>query len=51
MDIEKVAFETPNKIITNKIDFKKDGPTRNEIEKISQFLNLITKQKNCIKIS
>ena len=23
MDIEKVAFETPNKIITNKIDLKK----------------------------
>ena len=26
MDIEKVAKETPEKIITNKIDFKKDGP-------------------------
>ena len=34
MDIEKVASETPNKIITNKIDFKTEGPNSNEIEKM-----------------
>ena len=28
MDIEKVASETPEKIITNKIDLKIDGPTK-----------------------
>ena len=28
MDIEKVAKETPNKIITNKIDLKKEGPSK-----------------------
>ena len=26
MDIEKVAAETPEKIITNKIEFKDEGP-------------------------
>ena len=34
MDIEKVAEETPNKIITNKISLSKDGPSDNEILKI-----------------
>ena len=34
MDIEKVAEETPNKIITNKISFSEDGPSDNEILKI-----------------
>ena len=34
MDIEKVASETPEKIITNKIDFKEEGPNEKEIEKI-----------------
>ena len=34
MDIEKVAAETPNKIITNKIDLKNEGPSDNEIESI-----------------
>jgi succinyl-CoA synthetase beta subunit len=45
MDIEKVAAETPNKIITNKIDFKKDGPNEKEIEKIISIFNLMTEQK------
>tara|TARA_A100001015_G_scaffold198847_1_gene221923 strand:+ start:8284 stop:9447 length:1164 start_codon:yes stop_codon:yes gene_type:complete len=40
MDIEKVALETPNKIITNKIDFKDDGPDASEIEKIISIFNL-----------
>ena len=34
MDIEKVAAETPTKIITNKIDLKEDGPSIQEIDKI-----------------
>ena len=40
MDIEKVALETPNKIITNKIDFKDEGPDASEIEKIISIFNL-----------
>ena len=32
MDIEKVAKESPNKIITNKIDFKTEGPNEKEIK-------------------
>ena len=39
MDIEKVANETPEKIITNKIDFKNEGPNENEIEKIISIFN------------
>ncbi|MDC0511872.1 succinate--CoA ligase subunit beta, partial [Pelagibacteraceae bacterium] len=31
MDIEKVASETPNKIITNKIELKDEGPSDQEI--------------------
>ena len=46
MDIEKVALENPNKIITNKIDFKKDGPTEDEIEKILKIFSLDPNQKN-----
>ena len=34
MDIEKVASETPKKIITTKIDLKKEGPSEEEVEKI-----------------
>ena len=45
MDIEKVALETPNKIITNKIDFKKDGPTEIEIEKILEIFKFDNEQK------
>ena len=37
MDIEKVAAETPNKIITNKIDLKDQGPSDNEVESIIQY--------------
>ena len=32
VDIEKVAAETPNKIITTKIDLKKEGPSEEEIK-------------------
>ena len=45
MDIEKVASETPNKIITNKIDFKTEGPNPNEIEKIISIFDLNKNQK------
>ena len=34
MDIEKIAKESPEKIITNKIDFKTEGPSQEEIKKI-----------------
>ena len=45
MDIEKVAAETPEKIITNKIDLKKDGPSTDEIKKIISIFQLNEKQK------
>ena len=45
MDIEKVASETPNKIITNKIELKDDGPNENEIENIITIFQLSEKQK------
>ena len=44
MDIEKVAVETPKKIITNKIDFKSEGPNEKEIQKIISIFNLNAKQ-------
>ena len=45
MDIEKVAAETPNKIITNKIDFRENGPDEKEINKIISIFSLNEKQK------
>jgi len=45
MDIEKVASETPKKIITSKIDLKKEGPSEEEIEKIISIFKLNEKQK------
>ncbi len=45
MDIEKVASETPNKITTNKIDLKNEGPSLEEIEKIISIFRLNEKQK------
>ena len=45
MDIEKVALETPNKIITNKIDLNENGPNDDEIEKIISVFRLSEKQK------
>ena len=46
MDIEKVASETPDKIITNKIDLKTKGPDEREIEKIISIFNFNEKQKH-----
>ena len=45
MDIEKVAQETPDKIITNKIDLNESGPSNDEIEKIISVFRLGEKQK------
>ena len=45
MDIEKVASETPNKIITNKIDLKNEGPSENEIDNIITAFQLNDDQK------
>ncbi len=45
MDIEKVAEETPNKIITTKIDLKSEGPSKEEIENIISIFNFDELQK------
>ena len=45
MDIEKVASDTPNKIITNKIDLKDEGPSEAEIEKIISIFKFNDEQK------
>ncbi len=45
MDIEKVARENPEKIITTKIDLKKEGPNDEEIKKITSIYNLNTEQE------
>tara|TARA_B100000575_G_scaffold252495_1_gene220509 strand:+ start:319 stop:1482 length:1164 start_codon:yes stop_codon:yes gene_type:complete len=51
MDIEKVASESPEKIITNKIDLKDEGPSENEIRKIISVYKLNEKQtKTAFKI-
>ena len=46
MDIEKVAAETPNRIITTKIDLKNEGPSEEEIKNIISIFNFDTSQKN-----
>ena len=45
MDIEKVASETPSKIITNKIDLKNEGPSEAEVESIISIFQLNDMQK------
>ena len=45
MDIEKVAVESPNKIITKKIDLKKEGPSEKEVESIISIFNFNNNQK------
>ena len=49
MDIEKVAKESPNKIITNKIDFKTEGPDEKEIGKIISIFKLNENQTQTAK--
>ena len=44
VDIEKVANETHNKIITNKIDLKHSGPNENEIKNIISIFQFNEKQ-------
>ena len=51
MDIEKVAKDTPNKIITNKINFNKKGLSEKEIENIISIFNLnVDQKKDAIKL-
>ena len=45
VDIEKVALEKPEKIITNKIEFKVNGPSKEEIEKIISIFKFSERQK------
>ena len=45
VDIEKVASENPEKIITNKIEFNSLGPTQKEIDNIISVFNFDDSQK------
>ncbi len=45
MDIEKIASEKPEKIITNKIEIKDGGPSYDEIESIISIFKFDSKQK------
>jgi len=45
MDIEKVASENPQKIITNKIELRDEGPTNKEIENIISIFGFNDQQK------
>ena len=45
MDIEKVASDTPEKIITNKIELKAEGPSDEEVEKIISVFRFNKEQK------
>jgi len=45
MDIEKVASETPNKIKTNKIELRDNGPNEQEINNIISIYNLNEEQR------
>jgi succinyl-CoA synthetase beta subunit len=45
MDIEKVAAETPEKIITNKVELKDTGPSLEEIESIISIFEFDNTQK------
>ena len=49
MDIEKVAKESPNKIITSKIDFNTEGPNEKEIGKIISIFKLNENQTQTAK--
>ncbi len=49
MDIEKVAHEQPDKIITNKIDLKDEGPSDEEIKKIISIFNFADDQVTIAK--
>ena len=44
MDIEKVAKETPNKIVTNKIDYRPEGIDEKDAEKVISIFNFNKEQ-------
>jgi len=46
MDIEKIAKETPEKILTTKIDLKDEGPNDEEIKKIISIFKFNENQSN-----
>ena len=39
MDIEKIAIENPEKIITTKVDLNDEGPNNLQIEKVISMFN------------
>ena len=45
MNIEKVAEDTPKKIITNKVEYKTEGLSEDEINKIIKVFNFNREQK------
>ncbi len=45
MDIEKVAKEAPEKIVTNKLELKKEGLNQIEVESIISIFNFDSNQK------
>ena len=49
MDIEKVAAESPDKIITTKMDLNETGPSENEIDEIISVFKLNEDQKKIAK--
>ncbi len=49
MDIEKVAKDYPDKIITNKIELKEEGPSEKEINNIISIFNLNDNQIDVVK--
>ena len=49
MDIEKVASKNPEKILTTKIELKKDGPSESEIEKILSVFKFNSDQTKTTK--
>ena len=49
MDIEKVAEENPNKIITTKIKLKEEGPSEKELENVIKVFSFQENQKTVAK--
>ncbi len=45
MNIERVAEESPKKIITNKVEYKTEGPSDDEINQIIKVFNFNEEQK------
>ena len=49
MDIEKVAAESPDKIITTKMDLNETGPSENDLDEIIKVFKLNEDQKKIAK--